>query len=246
MTNYSYFPKHRRYGIVIKFADDRYSWSENNPAQRRYLAESNYCDRAIEFYVWKNKTTYHNFNDFKNYLLNEDDKPPKSKKTVSSFVDEKSKLYFTCKCIMCEISGYPYEAPNSHKALASECKKYLLDVLNPQTKNGNIYDLIFACSNLSFHGNHLAWNKNSWIRSALIVYNYFKAKTLIQVICQYNNVFNDQLVFDYDSLLKFLYKSISDGGEIDYGNAPGVKSSFSYVPTSTLDDRLEKFKKLYE
>lgn len=246
MTNYGYFPKHRRYGIVIKFAEDRYSWCENNLAQRKYLAGSSYCDKALEFYVWKNNKTYKTFEDFKTYLLNEHDEKPKSKRTVQSPIDENSKLYFTCKCIMCEISGYPYEAPKSHKALAEECKKYLLDVLNSQTKNRNIYDLIFACSNLSFNGYHLAWNKDAWIKSSLIVYNYFKAKTLIQIVYDYNKIFNEQIVFNYNELLDFFFKSLFEGTEINYSHPPGVKSSFSYIPTIKFEEKLVRFKELYE
>ena len=97
MTNYDYFPKHRLYGIVIKFAEDRYSWCENTASQRKYLAESTYCNKAVEFFVWKNNTTYKNFEDFKAYLLNEDDKKPISKRRDESPIDEHSKLYFTCK-----------------------------------------------------------------------------------------------------------------------------------------------------
>ena len=39
MTNYRSFPRHRKNGIVIKFDDYRYSWSENNPPQRKYLLQ---------------------------------------------------------------------------------------------------------------------------------------------------------------------------------------------------------------
>ena len=73
MTNYGSFPKHRKNGIVIKFGDSRYSWSENNQYQRKYLLESTYCDGAIEIYVWENDTTYTKVEDFKNYLKNKKD-----------------------------------------------------------------------------------------------------------------------------------------------------------------------------
>lgn len=70
MTNYDNFPKHRKNGIVIKFGEYSYNWSENNPNQRKYLLESKYCDNAIEFYVWENDTTYTSVGDFKEYLRN--------------------------------------------------------------------------------------------------------------------------------------------------------------------------------
>lgn len=52
MTNYENFPKHRNNGIVIKFKEYQYSWSENNAHQRKYLLESDYLKNAVEFYVW--------------------------------------------------------------------------------------------------------------------------------------------------------------------------------------------------
>ena len=47
MTNYTSFPKHRDYGIVIKYGDSQYSWCDNTSANRKYLLESNYCAKAI-------------------------------------------------------------------------------------------------------------------------------------------------------------------------------------------------------
>lgn len=93
MTNYEYFPKHRKYGIVIKFSDTCYSWSENNKYQRKYLLESKYCDNAVEFYVWENNTTYSSLESFKEYLLNKEDieycplcgKPLKIKKNKNDY-----------------------------------------------------------------------------------------------------------------------------------------------------------------
>lgn len=52
MTNYSCYPKWRDYyGIIIEFNENQYSWSENSPAQRKYLLESSYCDSAKRIYV---------------------------------------------------------------------------------------------------------------------------------------------------------------------------------------------------
>ena len=73
MTNYGSFPKHRKNGIVVKFDDHSYSWSENNASQRKYLFESNYCNNAIEIYVWENNMTYTNVEEFKEYLRNKKD-----------------------------------------------------------------------------------------------------------------------------------------------------------------------------
>ena len=68
MTNYNNFPKLRKYGIVMKFNEHRFSWCENNKANRKYLIESNYCSDGIEFYVWENDTLYTNLEIFKEYL----------------------------------------------------------------------------------------------------------------------------------------------------------------------------------
>ena len=73
MTNYGSFPKHRKNGIVIKFKEYQFSWSENNARQRKYLLESDYLKNAIEVYVWENDTTYTKIEDFKEYLSNKKD-----------------------------------------------------------------------------------------------------------------------------------------------------------------------------
>ena len=73
MTNYHSFPKHRKNGIVMKFSEGRYSWSENNPSQRKYLLESDYCDDAVEIYVWENDKIYTSIPEFKEYLKNKKD-----------------------------------------------------------------------------------------------------------------------------------------------------------------------------
>lgn len=73
MTNYSRFPAWRKYGIVMKFNDHKYSWCENSKPNRKYLIESEYCSNGIEFYIWENDTTYKTLNDFKEYLKEKQD-----------------------------------------------------------------------------------------------------------------------------------------------------------------------------
>jgi ssDNA-binding Zn-finger/Zn-ribbon topoisomerase 1 len=84
MTNYQKFPNWRKYGIVIKFNDGKFSWCENTPANRKYLKTSNYCSTAIEFYVWENDQTF------------------KSKMELDEYFDqrEKNPQVFT-KCPQC-------------------------------------------------------------------------------------------------------------------------------------------------
>ena len=152
----------------------------------------------------------------------------------------------TYYCIMCEMNGFSYKADDSLKALAKEIKKYVLEVLNSQVKTGKLNDPIFACSIKTFFGHHLAWNKASWKTSAAVVYNYFKSKTLISSIKEYEKIFNKEIVHNYFELLEFFYQSLSAGKEIEYWRAPGIGSAFSYVPEETLNNKLKQFKDLYE
>lgn len=70
MTNYSCYPKWRDYyGIIIEFNENEYSWSENNPAQRKYLLESSYCDNAKRICVCNIKKWF-SLDEFKYYLRN--------------------------------------------------------------------------------------------------------------------------------------------------------------------------------
>lgn len=68
MTNYGRYPSWRDYyGIIIEFDQNTYSWTENNPAQRKYLLESSYCDGAKRIYVCNIKTWF-TLGEFKEYL----------------------------------------------------------------------------------------------------------------------------------------------------------------------------------
>lgn len=70
MTNYDKYPSWRDYyGIIIEFNENRYSWSENIPAQRKYLLESSYCASTKRIYVCNIKTWF-TLNEFKFYLKN--------------------------------------------------------------------------------------------------------------------------------------------------------------------------------
>jgi hypothetical protein len=68
MTNYSNFPKWRKYGIVITFSEHKFSWCENTQTNRKYLIESEYCSNGIDFYIWENGKTYTALDEFKEYL----------------------------------------------------------------------------------------------------------------------------------------------------------------------------------
>lgn len=75
MTNYTRFPHWRKYGIVMKFNEEQYSWCDNTKANRKYLIESEYCSNGVEFYVWENNTTYTQLETFKKFLNERQDAP---------------------------------------------------------------------------------------------------------------------------------------------------------------------------
>ena len=143
------------------------------------------------------------------------------------------------------MSGFSYESSKVEKALAKETKDYLLNVLNG-VKGSKFYDPIFACSIESFYGHHLSWNKSSWKKSAEIVYQYFKASTLIKKIKTYESVFNKAIITDYLGALNYLAEHLLKEDEIDYWQIPGICASFELVPQSVLDKTISKFKGLYE
>ena len=144
------------------------------------------------------------------------------------------------------MSGFAYEASSPLKTLAKECKKFLLNDLNAQVQDGQINDPIFGCSIKGFHGHHLAWNKAQWEDSAEVVYQYFKAASLIRTIKEYEQVFGKTIVYDYNALLEFVYESLSKGEEIVWSRAPSLGKDFYFVPEKVLEDKLNRFKELYE
>ena len=157
-------------------------------------------------------------------------------------------LYNTYLCIGREMRGNAFSADEKLKALTKELKKYVLDVTNVHNKGGRIYDPVIACQAFNFYGHALAWNKNQWQQSAEIVYNYFKAEILVREIQKYEKIYNETIIVEgqRQELLEYLYKSISIGEEMRYELAPGINANFLDVPTSVLDDKLERFKELYE
>ena len=158
------------------------------------------------------------------------------------------KLYNTYLCIGREMRGNTFSADEKLKALTKELKKYVLDVTNVHNKGGHIYDPVIACQAFNFYGHALAWNKKQWQQSAEIVYNYFKAEILVREIQKYEKIYNETIIVEgqRQELLEYLYKSISVGEEMRYELAPGINVNFLDVPTSVLDDKLKKFKELYE
>jgi ssDNA-binding Zn-finger/Zn-ribbon topoisomerase 1 len=77
MTNCTRFPTWRKCGIVIKLNDNNFSWCENTPANRKYLKTSEYCSKAIEFYVWENDTYYYSKIELDKYFEDRELNPQK-------------------------------------------------------------------------------------------------------------------------------------------------------------------------
>lgn len=157
-------------------------------------------------------------------------------------------LYNTYLCIGREMRGNVFSADEKLKALTKELKKYVLDVTNVHNKGKRIYDPVIACQAFPFYGNSLAWNKNQWLASAAVVYNYFKAEILVREIQKYEKIFNEEIILKgkRQELLDYLYKNITLGGEMSYELAPGINANFLDVPIIVLDDKLRRFKELYE
>lgn len=161
-------------------------------------------------------------------------------------METSKKINRTYYCILCEMSGFDYETDEPTKKLTKKIKRYLMDYLNTQTKSGKMYDPIFACSIANFYGYHLSWSKNEWRKSAKIVYDYFKASSLIKTIHKYESIFNTQIIHDYNALLSYLVEKISNSKEIIIDLAPGVSSYITLIPESIFEEQLYSFVKLYE
>ena len=157
-----------------------------------------------------------------------------------------NKFYKTLCCIKREMFNISYTGTMAQIKLAKKTKEYLLSVLNFQYNNGKLYDPIFGCSRSTFHGHRLSWDKSSWLKSATMVYMYFKAATLVKAIKSYEKVFKETIVSDYSQVLNSLYNSIANDEEIDYSKVPGLTATFRYVPEEVLNHKLIRFKELYE
>ncbi len=152
----------------------------------------------------------------------------------------------TLVCMMHEINGHDYNANSAVKALAKETKHYLLDVLNFENKGKYLHDPIFASFNFSFHGHHLSWNSRTWLKSALVLYYYFEAKTLISAIKEYEQIFRCPIVDDYNALLESIYQYLHNGKEINFYKVKGLNANFDLVPLEVLENKVKRFEELYE
>lgn len=77
---------------------------------------------------------------------------------------------------------------------------------------------------------------------AKVFYMYYKSSLLVNIIKRYETIYNKQIIFDYDALLKSFYKMIKFDS-IDYSRADGLLSDFNIVPIKLLDQELERLQK---
>ena len=155
-------------------------------------------------------------------------------------------LYKTYDVIAKVIRGNPYRTDDNRKQLAKNIRQFVLDVLNEKNKGKYLYDAVYASQSFHFYNKQLGWNKNQWKKSAEIVYNYYKAAKLIEIIKSYESTAGKKIVVDYRALIDYLYTGLTIGEEIFFGSAPGLTSDFNFVPQELLDEKLLEFKNLYE
>lgn len=149
-------------------------------------------------------------------------------------------------CINCAIHNYPCSMNEEEKNLVNEIKQYIVEVANIQVEEGKINSAQFACMTKEFYGHYLSWNKNTWKKSAKIVYDYYKARKIIEKIQYYDKMFGINTIRDkYNETLGFFYSYISKNEDIVYGKAP-INLTFEYYPEDVLNDILEEFKNKFE
>ena len=156
------------------------------------------------------------------------------------------KLHFTYHVIACCVRGNPINADKGLINFALKIREYLLDVLNEDNHSAFMSNAVYASQAFLFYGHSLAWNAAKWEKSADIVYRYYKAKTLIDKILEYNVVAGKQIVEDYIALLHYLSRELENGNNVNFYAGPGLNDGFSYVPETVLLGVIKDFESQYE
>ena len=210
-----------------------FGYRKNKEEERKFITIGEADEASSALILQKIKYVFVNNQVASDIKRIEDNEPVKKK-------GEEDNIY---SFIRREMTGAKYDATPSIRALCRSVKKYLLDVLNAESKSNNrINDTVFMSSVISFYGNELSWNKADGIRSAKIVYNYFKANTILEKIKDYEDIFKKQIITDNVKFLKFLYEDISKGLKVEYSRSDSLTPDFALVPESVLDDILINFK----
>ena len=159
---------------------------------------------------------------------------------------ESRKLRMLLHNISCAIKGNPHWGDEKIKDLSEEIKYFALEVLNSVNKGQYVSDPYKAFQQFKFFKYKLGWSKKEWEESASIVYGYFKAKKIMDKIREYERMFRETIIDNYDALINYLAFFIMRKVRINYTNAPGLTSYFIFVPTQVLNEVLTYFKKNYE
>ena len=159
---------------------------------------------------------------------------------------ESRKLRMLLHNISCAIKGNPHWGDEKIKDLSEEIKYFALEVLNSVNKGQYVSDPYRAFQQFKFFKYKLGWSKKEWEESASIVYGYFKAKKIMDKIREYERMFRETIIDNYDALINYLAFFIMRKVRINYTNAPGLTSYFIFVPTQVLNEVLTYFKKNYE
>ena len=97
-----------------------------------------------------------------------------------------------------------------------------------------------------FYGHYLSWNKSTWKKSAKIVYDFYKARKIIEKIQSFDKIFGLNTIGNkYNETLNFFYTYISKNEDIVYGKAP-IDLTFEFYPEEALNDVLKDFKTKFE
>ena len=159
---------------------------------------------------------------------------------------ESRRMRMTLHNIRCAIKGNPFWGDEKIKTLAEKVKYFALEVLNSVNKNQYVSDPYRAFQLFTFFKQKLGWSKKEWEKSAEIVYSYYKAEVIMDKIREYERMFRETIIDNYDALINYLAFFIMRKVRINYTNAPGLTSYFIFVPTQVLNEVLTYFKKNYE
>ena len=216
--------------------DDQKQEAVLNPNKETLLALLKLAKKTCDSYA-----VVSNYDKPKKPMVVQQQTKPQPKPISNTNISTNPSVLKIYSYIRSEIRGLKYDALPSIKALCRSIKNYVLDTLN-QTRKIKILNVVEACKQVLFFGNSLDWSEKEWLRSAKIVYRYFKANTLIEKIQYYEDLRQKVMCTDYSALRDYLYKQISSFVEIDYKKAPCLTDDFSLVPIDALNDVLDNFK----
>lgn len=145
-----------------------------------------------------------------------------------------------------EMNKFPYKGEKEDKEFAKRMMEYTVYVLNRNNRGQPFNDPLLASYQFNFYGHHLSWKKGKAKDSALLVYNYYKADKVIEVIRKYESMFNVIIIDDASSLRECIYAALKNNDELNYSSMLGLSSNIVYVPDTALNQVVEDMKVKYE